>query len=257
MADLFTVAGLDSGYATSRPPVHPRVIEKLRGRLSLTGKLNIVLDVGCGAGLSTGPLSSLAHRVIGLEPAVPMLRSRAITAPEALFLAGRAEALPFRDASVDLIAAAGSLNYADLNLFFPEARRVLVSAGGIAVYDFAPGRRFRDSNDLEVWFSAFMRRYPKARDSARALDPDSLHAAAAGSFDLQWSERFEIGLPLEVDFYEKYMMTETNVAYSVASGTPVEEIRAWCHQSLGPVFQGSPREVVFEGYIAYLQRRSE
>ena len=255
MGNLFATAGLDAGYATARPPVHPRVIEKFRRQVAPVEKLNLVLDVGCGAGLSTGPLDMLARRVVGLEPAASMLRSRRLTAPSASFVAGRAEALPFRDASVDLITAAGSLNYVDLEDFFGEARRVLVASGGIAVYDFSPGRRFRRSDALEKWFAGFMLRYPQARDGARFLDPETLAEVAAGGFEPRWQERFEIVLTLDGAFYEKYMMTETNVAYAVAAGTPVEEIGAWCRETLGPVFEGVPREVIFEGYVAYWRRR--
>jgi ubiquinone/menaquinone biosynthesis C-methylase UbiE len=44
-----------------------------------------------------------------------------------------AEAIPLHDRSVDLISAAGSLNYANLDLFFPEAARVLVPGGRLAL----------------------------------------------------------------------------------------------------------------------------
>ena len=49
------------------------------------------------------------------------------------------------------------------------------------------------------------------------------------------------------------MLTETNVAYAIANGIPEAEIREWCRRTLAPVFQGAPREVLFEGYIAWLE----
>lgn len=99
MGNLFATAGLDSGYATARPPVHPLVVEKLRRRLG--GQVHVALDIGCGAGLSTAPLDGRARLVVGLEPAASMLRAHETTAPHACFAAGQAEALPFRTASVD------------------------------------------------------------------------------------------------------------------------------------------------------------
>ena len=173
-----------------------------------------------------------------------MLRWTATTAPNTAFVVGRAEQLPFQDASIDLITAAGSLDYVDLGAFFREARRILAPPGALAVYDFSPPK-------LEPWSTEFMRRYPRARDSARALDPDSLASLAAG-FALQWQERFEIGLPLTPEFYERCMLTETNVAYAIANGVPETEIREWCHRTLAPVFKGAPREVLFESYIVWL-----
>jgi predicted TPR repeat methyltransferase len=39
-------------------------------------------------------------------------------------------------ASLDLIAAAGSLNYVALDRFFPEAARILAPNGLLLAYDF-------------------------------------------------------------------------------------------------------------------------
>jgi hypothetical protein len=47
-------------------------------------------------------------------------------------------------------------------------------------------------------------------------------------------------------------MSETNVSASVRSGASEDEIRAWCRQTLVPVFGGVAREVVFRGYVAYM-----
>ena len=53
------------------------------------------LDVGCGAGLSTTALAPLARQVTGLEPVPAMLAHWRIVAPQARFVIGRAERLPF------------------------------------------------------------------------------------------------------------------------------------------------------------------
>jgi ubiquinone/menaquinone biosynthesis C-methylase UbiE len=251
--NLFGSSGLAEGYATSRPPVHPVVIDKVRTRFE-GRSFNYALDVGCGAGLSTGPLESLARHCIGIEPAGSMLQWTAETAPNAHFVVGPAEKLPFRSDSVDIVTAAGSLNYVgDLEAFFSEAHRVLTSAGGLVVYDFSPGRRYRDSDDLETWFQAFMSRYPRARDTARKLDPTVLRSLASG-FEQQWTEEPAVGLQMDAMSYERYMMTETNVGYAVAQGTPESEIRNWCSSTLQPVFAGAVREVLFDTYVTYFSR---
>jgi len=76
--------------------------------------------------------------------------------PRLSFAAGRAEAIPLRDASVDAIAAAGSLNYADVYRFFEEAARLLTVGGvsGDLRLLHGPGV-FRDSDRLDRWFAAF------------------------------------------------------------------------------------------------------
>jgi hypothetical protein len=67
-------------------------------------------------------------------------------------------------------------------------------------------------------------------------------------------EDFEIGLALTPGAYVDYMLTETNVARALREGVPLAEIRAWCEATLGPVFGGRPREVLFRGYFSCLDK---
>jgi SAM-dependent methyltransferase len=231
-----------SGYAKSRPPVHPRVLELVQRR---TGRCRRGLDVGCGAGVSTRALSVLADECIGIEPAEPMLRWTADVAPGARFAVAAAEALPFPDGCVDVITAAGSLNYADLARFFPEAARVLTHDGVLVVYDFSPGRPVGDT-----WFDRFMLRYPPPVFEGRELSPEILASLDSG-FSLDEHERFEIALPLDFDFYVDYMLTETNVAAAVRQRAPLGEIRSWIVETLRPEWTGS--DVIFHGYYACMR----
>lgn len=254
--NLFGDSSIAAGYANARPPVHPEVMAKVRQRLDQPA-VPVALDIGCGSGLSTRALSGLATQAIGLEPAESMLRYAPQIAPGSAFTVGLAEALPFADRSIDLMAAAGSLNYcSDLSSFWQEAGRVLRGdgKGRLVVYDFSPGRKLRRANDpaLEEWFGKFMQRYPRAKDNARSLDPATLGESARGTLTLEWSEAFQIPLRLDYSFYVDYMMTETNVAYAVRTGAAAEpEIRKWCEDSLAPIFASEPRpEVLFEGYVA-------
>jgi SAM-dependent methyltransferase len=255
MDNLFATTSLSTGYATSRPPVHPRIIDRIRQRLPGHARFRRVLDVGCGAGLSTRPLHAIAEHCVGIDPVEAMLRLTKLTSQQDDFVTAHAEELPFRASSFDLIAAAGSLNYVDLNAFFPQALRVLSPAGALVVYDFSPGRRFRHSPALSQWYSEFANRYPRAQDGALPLWPERLAELARG-FRPGWHESFEIGLTLDPQFYEDYVMTETSVAYAVRQGADEREIRNWCRQTLAPVFQGQAHEVVFEGYAAWLEPAS-
>jgi SAM-dependent methyltransferase len=251
MPDLFASPAMAAGYANSRPPVHPRVIERVRERLQLAGRLDLGLDVGCGAGLSTKALQRVARRCVGVDPAEAMLRWGGSVAPGALFVAGSAEALPLRSRSADIITAAGSLNFADLSLFFPEAARVLQPTGVLIIYDFSEGRGFREGASLDEWYSEFLRRYPPPADSGREIGPETLRSSESG-FRLSGHEYFEIGLTLEPAFYLDYVMTETNAAHAVRNGAPEREIRQWCVETLAPVFNGGAHEVLFRGYFACL-----
>jgi hypothetical protein len=160
-----------------------------------------------------------------------------------------------RAGTIDLITAAGSLNYVDLDGFFGEARRVLAPDGWVVAYDFSPGKTFRDSDVLDEWFASFVERYPWPPNEAAELDPDRL-ADGANGFALGASEAFEIGIRLTPDFYLEYMMTETNVAFAVRRGESAAGIRAWCGSGVKAAFDGREREVLFRGYLACLERIS-
>jgi SAM-dependent methyltransferase len=178
-----------------------------------------------------------------------MLKLARDVAPGSSFIAATAEALPFRERTFDLITAAGSLNYADTARFFTDARRVLDNDGAVVVYDFGPGREFPESTTLNAWFDEFERRYPWPPAEGHALTP-SLLASLAEGFAMEYSEEFAFPLAMTPALYADYVMTETNVAYALRTGVPVDEIRGWCAQTVEATFGGRARDVVFRGYIA-------
>ncbi len=239
MANAFGTERMAEGYARFRPPVHERVIELVRPRLG-GAKFGRALDVGCGAGLSTRALDGLAAPAVGIEPVEAMLPWARRVAPRAHFLAGRAEAIPLRAGSVELITAAGSLNYADLARFFGEARRVLAPGGIVVVYDFGPGRR------PDGWLESFVARYPWPELEAAEINAARL---AEAGFHVRSEFAFSIALGLTRDFYLEYMMTETNVALAIRNGGREEEIREWCAGRLREAWEADSAEVVFRGEV--------
>lgn len=250
MSDLYSSANMASGYAQWRPPVHERVMQRVRDHLQLRAKVTRALDVGCGSGLSTAALEPVAEVRVGIEPAEPMVRYASLVAPRAHAVVGRAEELPFGNQSFQLMTAAGSLNYVDLERFFDEARRVLAHGGHLVVYDFGPGRSFRDSPALDDWYTEFEKRYPFP--PASSIDPETLNAGDH-AIRRERCEFFETAIAMKPDFYLEYALTETSVAAAVARGVPYSEIRDWCAATLPAVFGGPSREVVFRGYILFMR----
>jgi ubiquinone/menaquinone biosynthesis C-methylase UbiE len=203
----FTSAAMAEGYAKARPPLHARIVD----RIGVRG--GMALDVGCGAGLSTAPLSKLAERVVGVDPAPAMVQWAARIAPGGRFLAARAEALPFRGGEFEIITAAGSLNYAELPPAFTELRRVIAVRGTLFVYDFS-------QDDFE---------FERPADGAIPLDPEILRELAAG-FRVERSERFTFPVELDREQYAAYLRTELEEAPAVERGATLR----------------------FSGYIAWL-----
>lgn len=252
MSNPFGDARMAAGYAAARPPVHPLVVQRVRPWLG-TQPRRLVVDLGCGAGLSTRPLVPLGERIVGVDPAPAMVAAARHTVPEARFVVGAAEALPLFAHSVDLLTAAGSLNYTDARASLDEAARVLGPEGALLVYDFSPGRTITGTASLDAWFETFLHRYPPPVDDALALDPATL-ARVSPHFRLAHADDFEVDLPMTHDAYAAYLLTETNVQDALGRGHALADVGAWVSSSLAPIFGPEPRDVRFRGYLALLRR---
>ncbi|HXC82003.1 MAG TPA: methyltransferase domain-containing protein [Trebonia sp.] len=250
MVSVYDSERLATGYAFDRPPIHEHILRSAH----LDQQAERALDVGCGAGLSTAALGSLARQVIGLEPISTMLGHRRTVAPLARFVIGQAERLPFAAGSFDLVSAAGSLNYADLSSALAEIARVLTSDGTFLLYDFSVGRRSVSGNELADWFASFQQRFPWPSDGWQPFDVRESPLVAYGLRLLDYTG-VECLLPMTLDSYLRYMLSETNVDNAIARGaSSAEEVREWCRGTLEAVFANGEVTVVIPGHIATLGR---
>lgn len=111
----------------------PEMVERIAGLLG-TSSQDLVLDVGCGLG---GPARRLARsvgcRVLGVDLVEPVVRAAAERGGPVRYAVGRAEALPFGDATVDQVWVLGAMaHFIDLDRALAEAARVLRSGGALA-----------------------------------------------------------------------------------------------------------------------------
>jgi hypothetical protein len=173
-------------------------------------------------------------------------------ASPAQVVTAKSEALPIRSGSVDLITAAGSLNYSTPSLALPELARVLARGGACCVYDFSQGRGSVSCPGLAEWFSEFEQRYPRPPSEALYLDPQVIADLAQG-FEVAAKEEFQIELPMTHDTYVNYLMTETNVAAAIRAGGVESELKRRIAASLYEVFDGATVDVLFTGYIVCLR----
>jgi len=250
-ADVYGSVRMATGYAFSRPRVHPQIVRRIREDLALGQPVARALDIGCGAGLSAAALEPLARSVVGLEPVPTMLVHWREVAPRGSFVAARAEHLPFASGSFDIVTAAGSLNYVNLALFLPDLARVLTARGVMIVYDFSAGRRLRDDDRLDLWYAAFERRYPPK--PGYEMDVRTLAYGAAG-LQLESYAAFEVAVPMTLQSYLAYVMSETGVELAVRRGAPETGIEAWCGSTLAGLLDDEPRDVLFDAYVAYVMR---
>ncbi len=128
-----------------------------------------VLDVGCGPGALTAELVRRlgVEGVVAVDPSPPFVEACAARFPGADVRLGRAESLPFEDASFDRVMAQLVVHFvSDPAAAAAEFRRV-VRPGGVAaacVWDFAEGMQM-----LRSFWDAALDVDDEAPDEARTL----------------------------------------------------------------------------------------
>jgi len=134
-------------YANARPGYHPNLYKLIIDHHTSTGgKLDTLLDVGCGPGTSVCVLAKQFTHAIGLDPSAGMIETARSSGGvssigEAIrFEVASAEDLgsklspPVADASVDLITASTAAHWFDMPRFWPQAARVLKPGGTVAIW---------------------------------------------------------------------------------------------------------------------------
>jgi SAM-dependent methyltransferase len=113
-----------------------------------------VLDIGCGSGEFLALIDQLGAIPVGIDPAPGMIALARARVPSGDIRLGSAEALPWPDASFEVVTAFNSLQFADDTLdALAEAARVAVPGGFIAIANWAE----RERNDFNVIDSAVAR----------------------------------------------------------------------------------------------------
>jgi ubiquinone/menaquinone biosynthesis C-methylase UbiE len=95
-----------------------------------------ILSIGCGNGELESYLVGEGHRLTGLDPAHPMLK-RAARNGMKRGVGGDARALPFAEASFDIVIFPESIGHLPLPEVFAETKRVLKKRGALIVTTYA------------------------------------------------------------------------------------------------------------------------
>jgi SAM-dependent methyltransferase len=154
-------AGFAEGYDRFRPRP-PRALLDLLCRYARAPQPALVVDLGCGTGLSTRAWSPVAVRTIGIEPNAAML-AVAAAAPRVEYRHGFAQATGLPDSAADIVTCAQSLHWMDPQSTFAEVARILRPGGVFAAYDY-DWPAVADP-ELDAAFAAYQAR---RRDARRA-----------------------------------------------------------------------------------------
>ena len=93
-----------------------------------------ILDVGCGAGIAGAPFAVNGFPVTGVDPSDAMLTKAKEQYPNAVFVQGNAETLPFPNERFDVVISAQTYHYVDRAAALAESVRVLRPGGLIAIW---------------------------------------------------------------------------------------------------------------------------
>jgi len=133
-ADRFT--GFADVYDTTRPKSPEKVKEIILRYLGK--KPSVVVDLGCGTGLSTLMWSGVATEVIGIEPSQDMITialQKAKHVDQVRFITGFSDATGLEDDSVDIVTCSQSFHWMEPEKTLEEVSRILKKNGVFAVYD--------------------------------------------------------------------------------------------------------------------------
>lgn len=129
--------GFAAAYDEFRP-APPAVLAELLTALARVTRPALVVDLGCGTGLSTRYWADKADRVIGIEPTESMhAQATAVTAQSNVsYREGFSHDNGLPDACADIVTCSQALHWMDPLPTFQEVRRILRPGGVFAAYDY-------------------------------------------------------------------------------------------------------------------------
>ena len=129
------------------------VIEYYREHKGHKGKIETMLDVGCGTGQTANVFHSFCNKIIASDISEEQLKQASLQNKyeNIQYIMGEAERLENEDNSVDLVVAGMSAHWFDLPKFYQEAKRVLKPSGCLSIFAYyTPEISLLGSNDVKV-----------------------------------------------------------------------------------------------------------
>ena len=129
-------------YAQLRLAYHPSVYESIVAQHTANGgKLDSLLDVGCGPGLATCDLAAYFNHATGIDAGESMIEvaqsmdiKTSTSEPVTFKLTSAEEMTGIEDNSIDVITAANAAHWFDMPAFWKRAAQVLRPGGSVALW---------------------------------------------------------------------------------------------------------------------------
>ena len=131
----------DAGFADlydAYRPAPPAAVLDIVSLLAQAERPRLVVDLGCGTGLSTRPWAERADDVVGVEANPAMIeRARGATrAANVRYVEAFASETGLHDDSADVVTCAQSFHWMEPGVLLAEAARILRTGGVFAAYDY-------------------------------------------------------------------------------------------------------------------------
>jgi ubiquinone/menaquinone biosynthesis C-methylase UbiE len=182
-------------YERGRPSYPDDVIEWLVEGLGI-GAGRRVVDLAAGTGKLTRLLEPTGADITAVEPSAAMRAELGRNLPGVPILDGTAEAMPFADASVDVVTVGQAFHWFDVPRATAEISRVLARGGGLG---FVWNER---DVDAEPWVAELSRL-------------------------IRWEQRLAVGVPMNVELDWQQIFAERAVGFG-----PLERLDTTYRQEL-------------------------
>lgn len=255
--NFFSPESTAQRYAQGRPDFHPHTIEKVRQYLNLTDKLEKVLDVGCGTGLSTKALLEIGKQVFGTDSSQEMLKHAACK-DQIQYQSASATSQPYLDGEFDLLTVCSAIHWFDIDQFLGEANRLLKPRAHLVLYDNFFISEMVSVPSFSNWFpETYLRKFPSPpRNNGYQWSRKNLSPLG---FSLVEEDTFKNGVDFSMEELVLYFTTQSNITAAISSGAfSYIEIESWLRKDLVQFFPepSQKRTLLFGNWIKYLQKNA-
>lgn len=245
--------GLADVYARSRPDYPDAALDFLMTHCGLSAG-SLVVDVGCGTGISSRQLARRGLRVVGIEPNAEM-RQRAASEPvpegaaAPTYREGRAEATGLPDAGADAVLAAQAFHWFEPAATLEEFHRILKRRGWAAL--------LWNERDAEDPFTAAYGAVVRTSCDAAKIETARVTSGMAllHSLLFEGGARFTFRQVQQVD-EDGLLGRAFSHSYAPREGEPAERFAAAIRGVFGR-FQGDGKVVIRYVTSLYLARKRE